>query len=275
MQSYFRRHIAIPQDHGAWVFILSPLSVGFFAGNNHQISSLFLFIAAMIAFVIRQPMTVFVKSISGRRSASDLAPARFWILVYGLILALVLLPLLRGGFGYILYLAVPGVPVFFWHLWLVSRREERGQAGMEIVATGVLSLAAPAMYWAGIGAYDPAGWWLWVLTWFQSAASIVYAYLRLKQRDLTSEQAKALKRSDWWAMGFRSFGYTSFNTAAVLLLGIFHLLPPLIFIPYLVQSIETVWGITHPSVGWKPARIGLRQLIVSILWTILFVIFWK
>jgi hypothetical protein len=31
-QPIFVRHIALPQDHGSWVFLLSPLLIGLFAG---------------------------------------------------------------------------------------------------------------------------------------------------------------------------------------------------------------------------------------------------
>ncbi|MFN2236858.1 MAG: hypothetical protein ACK2U1_21730 [Anaerolineales bacterium] len=81
--------------------------------------------------------------------------------------------------GFVLYLSIPGVFVFGWHLWLVSQRAERRQIGVEIVASGVLALSAPAAYWTSVGETDPLGWWLWILTWLQSAASIVYAYLVL------------------------------------------------------------------------------------------------
>jgi hypothetical protein len=172
---------------------------------------------------------------------------------------------------YVLFLAVPGAPVFTWHLWLVSRREERRQVNVEILATGVLALAAPAAYWVGIGRYDLIGWWLWVLTWFQSAASIVYAYLRLEQR----EWKEIPPRAELWQAGWRAFAYTTFNLAASSALGLFSVLPSLIFIPYLVQWSETLWGVFHPAVRWKPVQIGMRQLIVSILWTILFIVFWR
>src|SRR3990172_8660543 len=178
MKPYFKKHIALPQDHGSWVFILSPLLVGIFAGGDFTYATFNLIVAAMSAFMIRQPLTVAVKAYSGRRSKTDLDSASFWVLVYGSISALALLGLMLEGFGYILFLAVPGVPVFAWHLWLVSRRAERRQAGIEVIATGVLSLTAPAAYWIGIREYDSFGWWLWAFTWLQSAASIVYAYLR-------------------------------------------------------------------------------------------------
>ncbi len=271
MREYFKKQIALPQDHGSWVFILAPLLVGIFAGGIFNYAIFNLVIATMSAFMIRQPMTVIVKAISGRRSKSDLAPARFWVLIYGSIAALTLTALVLEGFGFVLYLAIPGAPVFAWHLWLVSRRAERKQAGIEVIATGVLSLAAPAAYWVGLGRYDPLGWWLMLWVWLQSAASIVYAYLRLEQRELKQEQSNG----QLWKMGNRALLYTSFNLGLSLILGWANFIPQLIFIPFLLQWLETIWGITHPSIGWKPIRIGIRQLTISILWTILFIIFNK
>lgn len=269
--TYFRRHIFLPQDHGSWVFIFSPLLVGLFAGGRFSVVSLYLVVAAVCAFLVRQPVTVAVKAYTGRRSRSDLPAARFWILFYGLIILLALIGLVRAGFLYVLFLAVPGAPVFAWHLWLVSKREERRQVNVEILATGVLSLAATAAYWVGVGRYDPLGWWLWILTWVQSAASIVYAYLRLEQRELSQVPA----RDVLWKMGLRAFAYNTFNLVFSLSLGLAGLLPRFVFLPYLVQWLETLWGIFHPAIGWKPTRIGIRQLIISIAWTILFILTWK
>ncbi|HLO29955.1 MAG TPA: YwiC-like family protein [Anaerolineales bacterium] len=269
--SYFRKQIFLPQDHGSWVFIFSPLLVGLFAGGKFTGTSLSLVIASVAAFLIRQPFTIAVKVYSTRRAKSDLPAARFWILVYGIIILGALIGLIRAGFGYVLLLAIPGAPVFAWHLWLVSKREERRQVNVEIIATGVLSLAAPAAYWVGVGRYDPAGWWLWILVWLQTAASIVYAYLRLEQREL----AVVPGRRERWKMGFRAALYTSFNLLLTLILGLVSILPRFVFIPYLVQWGETIWGIFRPAIKWKPTRIGIRQLIVSALWTLLFIITWR
>ncbi len=271
MQSYFRKHIALPQDHGSWVFILSPLLIGLFAGNHFTLASFLLIVAAMMAFLLRQPVTMAVKAYTGRRPKTDLPATWFWMILYGTIALLSLIGLITTGFLPVLYLAIPGVPVFAWHLWLVSRREERRQAGVEIVATGVLSLAAPAAFWVGLGHYDPRGWWLWILAWMQIAASIVYAYLRLEQREWKSMP----NRWDRFRAGWRAYAYTSFNLVSSLSLSLLGVLPRFIFLPYLLQWIETIWGVDHPSMGWKPTRIGLRLTIVSALWTILFIVFWR
>jgi hypothetical protein len=271
MNKIFRRHIALPQDHGSWVFILSPLLIGLFAGEHFTPASINLILAAMSAFLLRQPVSIAVKAYAGRRSRQDLPAARFWMLVYGVIILLTLAGLIAEGFLFVLYLAIPGIPVFAWHLYLVSKRAERKQAGVEILGTGALALAAPAAFWVGIGYYDPLGWALWLLTWLQSAASIVYAYLRLEQR----VQAEIPKRSEQWIMGKRALQYTSFNLALSIALGWTAWLPQWIFIPYLVQWLETLWGITHPATGWKPTAIGIRQLIISTLFTLLFIVFWR
>ncbi len=304
-QNYFNRQIALPQDHGSWVFILSPLLIGIFAGRAFSYASLALTVAAMAAFLIRQPTAVMVKAYAGRRPRGDLPAARLWFGVYGVLAILALAELFHLGQGYIALLAIPGIPVFAWHLWLVSRRAERKQAGIEVIATGVLSLVAPAALWVGLGRYDSAGWWLWALTWLQSAASIVYAYARLEQREQVpsllrgantstllstgsasdeaiSPTVRGLLRSarnngfvEKWKIGKRAFLYTSFNLAAALVLGWIQILPQWIFVPFLLQWLETVWGIQNPATGWKPTRIGIRQLIVSALWTILFIVVWR
>jgi len=271
MQTFFRRHIALPTDHGSWVFLFSPLLIGLFAGQRWTTASLFLIIGAVAAFLIRQPITVAVKVYSRRRGKADLPAAWFWIGVYTLLGLAAAAGLVWMGYSYLMILAAPGLPVFAWHLWLVSRREERRQAGIEVVATGVLALAAPAAYWVGVGRLDPTGWWLAMLAWLQSAASIVYAYLRLTQREVKQAPDYPTRLH----MARRAILYTTFNLILTSGLALLKILPTWIFLPFALQWAETLYGaIAKPAVGFKPTAIGVRQLIVSTLFTILFILAW-
>jgi len=266
----FLRHGALPSDHGSWVFLLSPLLIGLFAGGSWSVASLFLIIAALAAFLIRQPVTTAVKIYSGRRNRRELPAAWFWIGIYGLIGAMGLVGLVIQGFAYLFILVLPGIPVFIWHLYLVSKRAERRQLGVEIVGSGVLALAAPAGYWIGVGSLDPIGWLLLALTWLQSAASIVYAYLRLGQRDLPAVPAI----NERVRMGRRALIYTTFNIIFVAALSAANLVSPLLTIPYALQWLETIWGTLNPAIGKRPTAIGFRQLFVSSLFTFLFILTW-
>jgi len=269
-QNLLKRHIALPQDHGSWVFLISPLLIGLFAGGSFGPASVYLILAAFAAFLVRQPITIVVKAYSGRRSKRDLPAAWMWIGVYTLLGLIGVAGLALTGHSYLIILVLPGVPVFAWHLWLVSKRSERKQVGVEMVGAGVLALAAPAAYWVGVNALDPLGWWLFFLTWFQSSASIVYAYLRLSQRVLPAmpDLNGRLK------MGWRALLYTSFNLLAVAVLSALRILPVLLWLPYFAQWLETVHGVFNPAVGVKPTKIGFRQLFVSTAFTVLFILAW-
>lgn len=252
------------------MFLLSPLAIGLIAGGRFMLLSAFLVIGLLAAFLLRQPVIIAVKAYSGRRSRADLPAARFWMVIYGLVALLALIGLMINGYAYLIYLAIPGLPVFIWHLWLVSRRKERRQPGIEIIGSGVLALSAPAALWVGSGSTSPEGWLLFLLTWAQSAASIVYAYLRLEQRDL-----KFLPlRADQWRMARRALLYTSFNLIGSSALSLVGVIPGLLFIPYAIQWLETLYGTVHPAIGYKPTRIGLRQLAVSSIFTLCFIIIW-
>ncbi|MBI4316698.1 MAG: YwiC-like family protein [Chloroflexi bacterium] len=271
--SYFRRHIALPADHGSWVFLFSPLLIGLFAGGRWTgaSASALLVVAALAAFLARQPATILVKAYSGRRSRDELPAARFWLALYAGAGLAAGAGLLAAGFGYLLLLVIPGLAVFAWHLYLVSRRAERKQLGVELVASGVLALAAPAALWVGRGNPAPVGWWLWALCWMQSAASIVHAYLRLEQR--TWSAIPGVNRRA--ALAGRALLYTTFNLVATAALCFAAVLPPLIFAPFALQWAETVLGAFVPAIGARPTAIGVRQLIVSTAFTVLFILFWR
>lgn len=267
----WQRHIALPQDHGSWVFLFSPLLIGLFAGGVVNTGMMGLILGALSAFLMRQPITMWIKVMSGRRAWHDLSAARFWAGVYAVLGLASLVLLWRAGLGFLLWLVLPALPVFVWHLWLVSRRAERRQVGVEVVGSGVLALAAPAALAAAQGGFSTQGWLLWLLVWLQSAASIVYAYLRLEQRALKQVPPRAVQ----WQMARRALLYTGFNVVAVTLLAVGGALPWGVLIPYLIQFGEAIWGTIHPAVGVKPTHIGIRQLLVSSLFTLLFIWFWR
>jgi hypothetical protein len=269
-----KRHIALPGDHGAWVFLLSPLFIGFFvgraAGGAWSASAAWLTLAALAAFFLRQPVSIAVKAASGRRDRQELPAALFWSALYSAVALLAAAVLLARGVGQVLLLALPAGPVFAWHLWLIRRRAERRQLGVELAGSGVLALAAPAACWVMLGRADPLGWWLWLLAWLQSAASIVYAYLRLEQRILKTWPPVPQR----WRMGWRACLYAGFNFLFAVVLAGLRFGPPLLPLPFVLQLAETVWGTFNPAVGVRPTRIGLRQLLVSSLFTLAFILVW-
>jgi len=259
-RSPWRRIYALPAEHGSWIWWIGPLLLGTAAANRATLDSVALSAALLVAFLIRQPVILQVKIMSGRRSRSELAPVRFWLLLYGSLLAITGLVLIARGHARLLLLLLPGLPVFGWHLWLVSRREERGQRGIEIVGAGVLALAAPAAYWVNGGGDTALPWILWMLAWLQSAASIVLVYLRLEQRSwgLGLPLFRRLSR------GSRTLGYHLVNLLAAGFFSLLGIIPWLLSLAFALMFFEALAGVVGPAHGQRPARIGLRQLLASI-----------
>ena len=263
------KHVAIPSEHGAWIFLFSPLLIGLFIGGFSS-GTIPLILTLLSAFLIRQPMTIFVKVFSGRRPQKDLYPALIWLIIYGIALISNLIILILQKYVFILLLALPAVPVFIWHLWLVSKRAERRQKLIEIAASGVLALAAPATFWVGQQQYSPTGWLLWVFTWLQVTGTILYAYLRLEQRQL--KQQPTLKESI--KMSSEAFIFNLILFISVLVIAITGSIPTFLPLAFLIQPLEVIWGILNPAISEAPKKIGIRQLLVSSIFTVSFIVAW-
>ena len=263
----WRKHYALPAEHGAWIWWIGPLLIGAAAGGDPNPLLLLLALTALAAFLLRQPTTIAVKALSGRRTRDELRPALIWSAIYLAFASVGILLLVMAGQARLLLLALPGVLIFSWHLWLVSRRQERQQPGVEIIAAGALALTAPAAYWISGGASDLEAWLLWGLTWLQSAASIVHVYIRLKQRHLTlvPEMDERIR------MGRRSLLYNGFNQLVSIGLAGAGWVPAMVPLAFGVSSVDAVEGVLRPAVGVAPRRIGLRQLLVSSAFVLLMV----
>ncbi len=262
----FRRHFFLPAEHGAWVWLLGPLIIGLAAAGRFPLpDGWLLLVAALAAFLLRQPASIIVKVLSKRRARQDFQPALFWLVLYSLVMLAATLGLLWAGHPRILWLAVPGVLVFLWHLWLVSRRAERGQTGVELVACGVLALAAPAAYWVAGGQDNGQAWALWGLTWLQSAASILYVALRLEGRRLKA----VAPLGERLRMGGRTLLYHLFNLLAAAAAVALRLAPSLVVLAFGLMALDALEGVLRPPVGVRPTRIGFRQLAASTAFVIL------
>ncbi len=260
-----KKRYALPAEHGAWIWWLGPLAIGSAAAGRLVSDLSWLALEALVLFLLRQPATIWVKAMSGRRPRKEARPAAAWFAVYATLATAMGARLLRSGYWRLLWLALPGIPVFAWHLWLVSRREERGQMGIELVGAGVLALAAPAAYWVNAGADPWLPWLLWGLTWLQTAASIVLVYLRLAQRRWN----EAFTPIERLRRGARALFYHAFNLAAASFLVLSGWMPFLVGVAFSVSLLDALAGVLNPPIGHQPARIGLRQLAGSALFTLL------
>jgi len=259
LRNLLRKYYLIPAEHGAWIWWIGPLVIGLAAGGRVTCEALLLALAGLAVFFLRQPASIAVKALSGRRPRADLAPALMWAVVDLMVASLAMAALVGAGHRRLLLLALPVTLVFAWHLWLTGRRAERGQMGVELVGAGVLALAAPAAYWVSGGEGGVEAWLLWAMTWLQSAASIVHVYLRLEQRRMAAVPAWHTR----WRMGARTLAYHAFNFTLSVGLATAGAVPSLAPQAFGLMLADALEGIARPPVGARPNAIGFRQLASS------------
>lgn len=256
----FIKIYVLPPEHGGWFLLLGPFLFGAIAAAQPNADLFVLLLFALASYIARQPLTLLVKALSGRRTKSDARPAFFALAATGALALLLLGVLIWRGYAFLLWLGIPATVVLAWQLWLVTQREER-QLGIELVGAGTLALAAPAAYWVSVGEMTPNGWWLWLLAWLYAASSIVYVYLRLKQRRMKEMSARA----EQWREGRRTLLYIGASIALTLALALLQFIPIWAPLAFALAGAHYVYGITHPCVGMKPARIGIEQSLATVL----------
>ncbi|MGA9532417.1 MAG: YwiC-like family protein [Anaerolineales bacterium] len=259
MNSLFRKPYFLPPEHGAWIWFIGPYLLGVAAGGQLRSELLWLLLAGLFAFLLRQPITILVKISAGRRDQRQWMPALIWAIVYSVLGLACLLPLLLSGYAQLLALALPGMLVFGWHLWLVRMRQERRRPGVQIVASGALSLLAPAAFWVAGGSGTLIAVTLWAASWLQAAASIVLIHLRLEQRSWQSTPSVPIRLDHGW----RALSYHAFNLAASLVMSAVLHLPIWIPLGFGFMLLDCADGVLRPAVGLRPSAIGIRQALSS------------
>ncbi|HKZ86199.1 MAG TPA: YwiC-like family protein [Anaerolineae bacterium] len=267
---WLKKIYALPAEHGAWALWLGPLAVGIGVAGWNALPTLLLVLAQSGAFLTRQPMVILVKALSGRRSRDDAAPALVWLSVYTALAAIFGAALIALGYTKLLWALVPIAPMLIWQVWLIRQRAER-QMSIELAGSGMLALAAPTAHYVAAGVVDATAIILWVLCWLQSAAAIVYVYLRLAQRRL-GEMPPMPER---WRIGRRALLYAGANFALSMGLAIAGLVPLLTPIAFAAMLAQAVGGARNPCVGVRPQRIGFAQVAATAIFSALLIVAYR
>lgn len=264
----WRKHIALPQQHGSWALWLGPFAIGALIGGLARPGMLWLALASLGAFLALQPATILIKALSGRRGRGDAPAAAAWLSAYAALAALGAAGLALSGNAALIALGLVALPALAWQLWLVAHTAERHNLWAEVAGAAALALCAPAAYWVDGGGTLATGSTLWALCALQSGAAVAYIYVRLAYRRMTqaptwAERARLAALSTAWH---------SANLIVAALLALAGLAPALVVVPFAAMLAEAVYGgLLRPGIGVRPTIIGVRQVLLTALFAALMV----
>ncbi len=268
---FWKKKYVVPQEHGSWTWWLGPFVIGLSVGGRPGGGVAALFVAALAGFLLHQPAAVAVRAAVGRYPPSDLRPALGWVGLLSLVGGLAVPCLLLHHHARVLLFVAPGVLLFTWHLLLVARRAERRHAGLAVIVSGALALAAPAAYVVAHGEDTRTALVLAALCWAHNGTAIAAVYLRLEQRSWKAGTAHAGR---WSAAAplLLAHGGALLGAGTAALLRVSGPWLPLAFVPAALDALALA---CRPAPGLSPRRVGLRQLAVDALFTALFVLLWR
>jgi hypothetical protein len=170
------KSIALPVEHGGWMFVLEPVLLGLLVAPSA--GGWWLGVAALGIFLLNQPLKFAIKDrLRGRRYPRTAWAERFALLYGALVGVAALLARLtaRAPFWPSILLAIP-----FAALQVASAATNRGRDLLpEISGAVALAAAAPAIALAG-GWSLTAALLLWLVPVARAVASILYVRARLR-----------------------------------------------------------------------------------------------
>ena len=254
-----RATLKLPREHGAWVMLYVPLTLGALVGWSAPLRLVLLALSVTFFFIARESLLIWWRARS-RGQQND--QARRFMLSYLALAGVFGAPLLLVYHLYWLFATALGGLV----LLAVNTRQavlhEDRTIGCEIVAIAGLTLTAPAAYYAATGTLDATALSLWALCAVYFASSVFYIKLRVSTINRRLDEAR---RQSWRRCAF----FHAFLLTSLLILsltGSMNLFALAAFSPVLIRSF---WHLARPV-----RRINLRSVgWLEIVYSVVFLIF--
>jgi len=253
----------VPKEHGAWAMLYVPFAAGVLAAGpvtlGHLPGLVLLLGSVTGLFLGRESLLAWLRSRDRRQDSRDKARATSWQLGGAIACAAGLLATRPPAA--IVPLGLFGAIVLGIHILQMRRREARTISG-EVLAILGLTLAAPAAFLVGTGAWSPRALLLWALCVLFFTSSVFH----VKHRVLAAQPRRvAERRAMRWASGV-------YHVLLLVALGVLaagrhvHVFVWVAFLPVVVRAFAALFA--------QPARPDLKRAgILEIAYSILFLLF--
>lgn len=174
------RSVALPTEHGGWGFISEPILLGLLLAPS--VCGCALSITAFAAFLLRQPLKLYLKDLRAGRVVPRTLAARRFALIYGSIMLIAgLITLLTMPIPMILLPLILALPLLAVQLWQDVRGKGRGLLAELIGAMAPGAIASSIVLIQGWDLFPALGLWLALAIKGVTAVLYVRARLRLER----------------------------------------------------------------------------------------------
>lgn len=239
------RTVALPTEHGSWAFVGEPILLGMLLAPTW--SGLALCIAVFAAFLLRQPLNIYLKDLRHHRHVPRTIVARQFVLTYGSIL------MVAGGILLFsspkLHMLLPlmfAVPLFVIQLIADFQNQSRSLT-TELSSSLAVGAIAPALVlmngWLLLPAFG-----LWLTLGVKAITAILYVRARLRL-----ERNKPVYRA--WAVISHAVG-----VALLVMATAFAIVPWTVPAAMIILFIRAAVGLSALRKVRPPKIIGFQEI---------------
>ncbi len=251
---FWRKQLILPAEHGAWSWWIVPFLVGLALVRPWRLALLPAALVALCLFLLRQPITVFLRVRRGRARPTDGPPALAWltILLIGLAAGVIWLVLLQRAILWRL-LPVVGLLGLLYLLAILRRASAVRTLWLQLVGAGGLAVTAPLAITAANGRLGPWEWGLWAVMAGLNMLGVLYVRVRIADTHTRSADRRLM------LLG---------HLAACLLVGVAGVegwIPGLVAPAYLALLGRALWLFRTARPVTNVRRFGLSEVGVELL----------
>jgi hypothetical protein len=253
-----RAILRVPREHGAWAMLFVPLVTGVLVAWSFPLRVLVFGLSATLLFIARESSASWWRAHrKGERRAEALERLIIYLGLGGLSIA----PLL---FIDRLYLLVPlglaALLLLAVNAEQAAKRVDRTIFG-EILAIAGLTMTAPAAHYVALGEWQPAAFWLWLLSSLYFVSSVFYVRLRV---NLINPRREAERKIAWR----RCASYHAFLLLLLLLLTASDRLSLFALAAFAPAVTRAFWSLIKPIGQLNLKRLGMLEIIYSVVFLI-------
>lgn len=224
----------IPNQHGAWAFLVTPVVVGALAGGPSAWDGLLL-ITWLAAYCLNFYVAQAVKSRKPKRYQRQLA-------LYGIVSLILGLPLVQHDPS-LLLLLMAAIPAFAVNLVFIRQRNERAWAN-DFVGIALAAVVGYGAYALGAHPTDPVR-----VAWMELAIALYFGGTVIYVKTMIRERGSRI----WMRLSY------AYHGALVLLATLAQWWPGAA-----IALLLLVRAIAVPRLGWTPKRIGLTEIAFTV-----------
>jgi len=255
----------ITREHGAWAVLLVPIAVAASAANAISAHLVFFIFSALAVFLGYVPAQALLRAwLEKGHDDEKLSASKFWLMIYGGMGFLFLLPLVASGYRLLLVIGAVGAGFFFGNFFLT--RASGKTIASDLFAVLGLTLTAPSTYYVATGELNSTAVMLWLLNALFFGCSVFYVHMKMTARVLKLEPFSVRERL---SIGRLNLLYHLAVISIIVLLTALHYTPLLMVVVFLPMAVHSLYGTVKLSSRVRFKNLGFILLGHALLFGVL------